>query len=65
MGRKASKKGFLEGLKYGGFYLVFIVLIDYFGFSYKFGFKFLIFSFIILFSSILGGMMGISLRKQK
>lgn len=65
IGRNSSKKGWLEGLKFGLVFLIFVALLVFFGFSHSIDIKFLVFSFIILFSSILGGMMGICFSKEK
>lgn len=65
LGRNFSNNGWFEGLKYGFIILLFVSVLDYFLFSFKFGFKFLVFSIIILFSSVLGGMIGVNFKKKK
>lgn len=63
--KKCNNNGWFEGLKFGFVFLLFISLLDYFGFSFKFNLKFLMFSVILLVSSIFGGMVGINFRKEK
>ena len=65
MGKKSSKKGWLEGLKFGLIFLFIISLVNYLGFESSFNMKFVIFGLIILASSMLGGMIGIGFRKEK
>ncbi len=65
LSKGCSDKGWFEGLKFGFVFLLFISLLDYFGFSFSFNFKFLFFSIIILISSVLGGMIGINFKKEK
>lgn len=65
LSRNCNDKGWFEGLKFGFIFLLFISLLDYFGFSFSFNFKYLIFSIIILVSSVLGGMIGINFKKKK
>lgn len=63
--KKCSNNGWFEGLKFGFIFLLFVCLLDYFGFSFSFDLKFLMFSAIILVTSILGGMVGINFRNEK
>ena len=65
LSRNCNNKGWFEGLKFGFIFLLFISLLDYFGFSFSFNFKYLVFSIIILVSSLFGGMVGINFRKEK
>lgn len=64
-GRNFLSNGWFEGLKYGFIFLCIISVFDYFLLSFHFNFKFLVFSIIILFSSVLGGMVGINFKKKK
>ena len=64
LSRNCSDKGWFEGLKFGFIFLLFITLLDYFGFGFNFNFKYLVFSIIILISSLLGGMVGINFKKK-
>lgn len=65
LGKRALKKGWLEGIKFGALFLIIVALIDYLGFDYTFNVKFIVFSIIILVSSLFGGMVGISFRKEE
>ncbi len=65
LSKSCSDNGWFEGIKFGFIFLLFISLLDYFGFSFSFNFKYLIFSVIILVSSVLGGMIGINFKKEK
>ena len=64
-GKKALKKGWLEGLKYGFVFLFILTLLNVLGFSNGLSLKYFVFCSIILVSSILGGMIGIGFRHEK
>ena len=61
IGRCVSKKGYLEGLKFGGI-IIFITLIISL-LSKNFNIKSIIFYIILLISSMLGSMVGITRKK--
>ncbi len=65
LSRNCNDKGWFEGLKFGFIFLLIISLLNYFGFSYHFNLKYLVFSIIIIVSSLLGGMIGINFKKKK
>lgn len=65
LSKRCNSNGWFEGLKFGFIFLLFVCLLDYFGFSFSFNLKFLMFSIIILVSSIFGGMVGINFKKEK
>lgn len=65
LSRNCSDKGWFEGLKFGFVFLLFITLLNYFGFDFHFNLKYIVFSIIILVSSVLGGMVGINFKKEK
>ena len=65
LSRSCSDKGWFEGIKFGFIFLLFITLLNYFGFNFNFNIKYLIFSIIILVSSLFGGMVGINFKKEK
>lgn len=65
IGKKSLKKGWLEGLKLGIFFVIFLILLNYLGFNSSINLKFIVFSLIIVISSIFGGMFGISLKDSK
>ncbi len=62
LGKSASKNGYIEGAKFGGA-IVFILLIITLIFS-KFRFSVLIYYLIIITTSILGSMIGISKKRD-
>lgn len=64
-GKRALKKGWLEGLKYGFVFLFILTLLNVLGFSNGLSLKYFVFCSIILVSSILGGMIGIGFRHEK
>lgn len=64
MGKKSSKKGWLEGIKFGLIFLVILVLFNYLGFNVEFEVKNLLYYGILLISSILGGMIGINFKSD-
>ena len=64
-GRRSLKKGWLEGLKYGFVFLIILTLLNILGFSNSLSLKYFVVCSIILVSSILGGMIGISFRREK
>ncbi len=60
LGKKATKRGFLEGLKLGGIILFFYFLLYVLGFNGNLSLKLVIYYFILLLTSILGSMIGIN-----
>lgn len=65
VGKKALKKGWLEGIKFGLVFCFLMFLINYLGFDMNVSFKFIMFNIIILVVAMFGGMVGISFRKEK
>ncbi len=65
IGSKATKKGWLEGLKVGLEIIVIFFLLSYLGFDYGLSIKAVIYYLILLASSTLGSMIGISRSSQK
>lgn len=63
IGTKASKKGWLEGLKVGLIVIVLMFVISYLAFDQGMTIKTVIYYFILLASSMLGSMIGINKRK--
>ncbi len=63
LGKKAKSKGYLEGLKLS-LLIIFIFIILTLLFTKTFHLKYLIYYIIIMITSILGGMLGISTRKE-
>lgn len=60
IGRKSKSKGWLEGIKLGGIFILFLVLFNYLGLKNIPEFKTIIYYLIILGSSVIGSMFGIS-----
>ncbi len=64
IGNKATKKGWLEGIKVGFEVVVLLFLISYLGFDKGISIKTMIYYFLIIASSMLGSMVGINRRKS-
>lgn len=63
IGTKASKKGWLEGLKVGLGIIILMFVVSYLAFDQGINVKTMIYYFILLASSMLGSMVGINKRK--
>lgn len=63
-GKENVKYGFLEGLKVGGLIVVILFLLNY-AFYQTFHLKNFFYYFLLLFISMVGGMIGIARRKEK
>jgi len=61
-GRKANKKGYLEGIKFGGIMIVIILLLNLLIFKNKFSLIDILYYLSLLFSSTIGSMIGIQRR---
>ena len=59
LGKHSKEKGWMEGLKLGGFFVILFFMVSFLGFDIGISFKSLIYYIIILFSSMLGAMFGI------
>lgn len=64
IGKEATKKGWLEGLKVGLEVIIILFIIDYLAFDKGITIKNLIYYFILILSSTLGSMIGINKRKK-
>lgn len=62
-GRLANKKGYLEGIKFGGMMIVIILLLNLFIFKNKFNLLNILYYLFLLITSSFGGIVGISKRK--
>ena len=62
VGKKAVKKGYLEGIRFGSIMIILFLLINLLLFR-SFQLKNIIYYFIILISSIVGAMFGIQTKK--
>jgi len=63
IGKRSKSKGWLEGLKLGLIFSVFLLIFNFLAFSNSFKFKYLLFYLIIIICSILGSMIGINRKK--
>ena len=64
IGKKSNNKGYLEGLKLGLIFSIFLIIFNFLAFDNSFKIKYLLFYLIIISSSILGSMIGINKRKK-
>ncbi len=60
IGRKSKKKGWLEGLKLSGIFLVILILFQYLGLQSSFSLKNILFYVLIVASTVFGSMIGIN-----
>jgi len=63
LGKKANKRGFVEGIKIALFFIVFLIIINLI-LKQNFNVKDLIYYLLILISSIFGSMVGINRKKE-
>ena len=63
LGKKAEKKGFLEGLKLGGILILFFLIVSILT-KHNFSIKMMFYYFILLFTASVGGMAGINRKKE-
>lgn len=59
-GKKASRKGYLEGVKFGSIIILLVILLNLIIFKNKFNLISILFYLSLLISSVLGSMIGIS-----
>ena len=64
IGKRSNNKGYLEGLKLGLIFSIFLLIFNFLAFSNSFKLKYLLFYIIIITSSILGSMIGINRKKR-
>lgn len=64
LGKKSNNKGWLEGLKFGLIMNIIFLLFNYLAFESGFSLSNIILYIIVLIASILGSMIGISLKKE-
>lgn len=64
IGKKSTKKGFIEGLKLGLIFCVILAIFNYLGLGNSFKVKYLLFYLILIVTSILGSMIGINRKKE-
>ena len=64
IGKKSLKKGFIEGLKLGLMFSIFLIIFNYLALDNSFKFKYALFYLILIIATILGSMIGINRKKQ-
>lgn len=62
-GRKANRKGYIEGIKFGSIIMVLILLINILIFRNKINLISILYYLLIIFISMIGSIIGISKRK--
>ncbi len=65
VGRRSSKKGWLEGIKVGAIIVVFFFIFSFLAFNQGLSLKQLLFDVILMVSSIFGSMLGINFPKRQ
>ncbi len=64
IGRKSMKKGFLEGLKLGIIFSLFLIIFNYLGLGNGFKLKYILYYTILIISSIFGSIIGINIGEK-
>lgn len=62
LGKDASKKGYFEGIKFGGIIIIFLLIITIL--TSKFQIKLFVYYFMIMMVSILGSIIGINKKRS-
>ena len=65
LGQKSNKKGYIEGIKLGIIFSIFLVIFNYLAFDNPFKIKYLLFYIILITSSSLGSMVGINKKNNQ
>lgn len=65
IGEKSNNKGYLEGLKLGSIFSIFLIIFNFLAFNNSFKLKYLLFYLILIISCIFGSMIGINKRKKQ
>lgn len=60
IGKNSKQKGWLEGLKLGGIFLIILILFQYLGLHIHFSIKTILFYSLLLISCVFGSMLGIN-----
>ena len=63
MGKRAKKAGYIEGLKLGFIFSIFLIIFNFLAFDNSFKLKYLLFYLILIVTRILGSMVGINRKK--
>ena len=64
IGKISNKKGFIEGIKLGSIFSIFLIIFNFLALSNSFKFKYLLFYIILIISCSLGSMIGINKKKS-
>lgn len=64
IGKNTDKKGYLEGLKFGGIFIIFLIIFNFLAYDNDFNIMSIVFYFLILLSSTLGAMLGINKKNN-
>jgi len=64
LGKNIKNKAYLEGLKFGLIYLLLSIIINYIILHNSFSIKNIVYYLVIIFSSIIGSMIGINFKKK-
>ena len=65
IGKQSDKKGWLEGIKLGFAFLMFLMIFNYLALRISFQSTDIIYYIILIVSTIFGSMIGINLKKEK
>ncbi len=63
VGKKSLTKGWLEGLKFAGLFLLIVVIFNYLGIRKGFETSDLLYYMILIITGVLGSIVGINLKK--
>ena len=64
IGKKANKKGYLEGLKVGIIIIILFLITNYFAYKLKINSKTLLYYILLLIVTTMGSMLGINKKKE-
>ena len=65
IGKKAGKKGWLEGLKLSLIFIIILILFNYLGLHHKISLKSIIYYSILIISTIFGSIIGVNKHQNK
>jgi len=63
VGKKSSTRGWLEGLKFAGIFLIIVIVFNYLGIRKNFEISDLLYYIILVITGVLGSIVGINLKK--
>lgn len=65
IGNKSKTKGYIEGLKLGIIFSIFLIIFNYLALDVSFKFKYILFYIILITCSIFGSIIGINKTKKE